>query len=345
MKLFEIINNSNNFLLFAMLFSSLSLVTCSKKTESQSGAIPGSDDVERVAAIKTQKQTGTAHRMVVDDCKRTVAVPVNPEKVVCLASADVEILFAIGASGSLAGIPDGVIYPPSASSIRRIGGMYGRFNVEKIVGSTPDLVLMTISGWGQYRKHLDLLEKHNVTALGLHYPRSFDELISHIHRLGNIVNQPAAAASLADSMVQRRNAILEKTLPLDSSQRPRVYIEWVSSGGRGSTQGRKDRNHEIITIAGGNNIFADREDLSSFTASDEEVLSRNPQIIIVTTDTTRNDPVKIKSMIRERAGWHQTDAVKYNHIYCIDAQLTWANPRLIKGIEQCARIIHPELFK
>ena len=36
---------------------------------------------------------------------------------------------------------------------------YGRFNVEKIVGCNPDLVLMTISGWGQYRKHLDLSRK------------------------------------------------------------------------------------------------------------------------------------------------------------------------------------------
>lgn len=344
MKLFRVIN-INNALLFAIICFAFSLAGCSKQKEPQSDVISGADDTGEIITPQALKQTTTHCRSMVDDCQRTVSVPTSPGKIVCLATADVEILFAIGASGSLAGIPDGVRYPPSASAIRRIGGMYGRFNVEKIVGCNPDLVLMTISGWGQYRKHLDLLEKHNVTTLGLRYPRTFDELISHIKRLGYITGKTAEATSLADSLVRRRNAILEKTLPLDSSQRPRVYMEWISSGGRGSTQGKNERNHEIITIAGGNNIFADYQEAGSFTPSDEEVLSRNPQIIIVTTDTTRNDAAKIQSIIRGRAGWNQTDAVKNNRIHCIDAQLTWANPRLIEGIEQCASIIHPELFK
>ncbi|NLL12806.1 MAG: ABC transporter substrate-binding protein [Fibrobacter sp.] len=344
MILFKVIN-INNALLFATICFAFSLAGCSKQKEPQSDVISGTDDTGGIITPQTQKQTTTHCRSIIDDCKRTVSVPTSPGKIVCLATADVEILFAIGASGSLAGIPDGVRYPPSASAIRRIGGMYGRFNVEKIVGCNPDLVLMTISGWGQYRKHLDLLEKHNVTALGLQYPRTFDELISHIKRLGLITEKATEANILADSLMRRRNAILEKTLPLDSSQRPRVYMEWISSGNRGSTQGKNERNHEIITVAGGNNIFGDYQEISSFTASDEEVLSRNPQIIIVTTDTTRNDAAKIRSMIRGRAGWDQTDAVKHNRIYCIDAQLTWANPRLIEGIEKCARIIHPELFK
>ncbi len=335
----------NNVMLFAMICCVLWPIGCSKQKEPQIGMFPETDDIGVSISLKDQNQTAKKHRSVVDDCQRTVEVPVKPGKIVCLATADVEILFAIGASGSLTGIPDGVRYPPSALSIRRIGGMYGRFNVEKIVGCSPDLVLMTISGWGQYRKHLDLLEKHNVTTLGLRYPRTFDELINHIKRLGFITGKAAEAASLADSLVLRRNAILEKTLPLDSSQRPRVYMEWISSGNSRSTQGKNERNHEIITVAGGNNIFGDYQDVGSFTASDEEVLSRNPQIIIVTTDTSRNDAAKIRSMIRGRAGWDQTDAVKNNRIYCIDAQLTWANPRLIEGIEKCARIIHPELFK
>jgi iron complex transport system substrate-binding protein len=343
MKLIEIINLKNT-LLFAMVCCLLISVECSKQTEPQSGRIYGTGDIGKINTLNSKKQTGTDYHSVIDDCGRTVEVPNNPGKIVCLATADVEILFAIGASGSLAGVPDGIKYPPAASAIRRIGGMYGRFNVEKIIGCNPDLVLMTISGWGQYRKHLDLLEKHNVTSLGLQYPRTFDELISHIRRLGFITGKATEATSLADSLMHRCNAILEKTLPLDSLQRPRVYMEWISNGGRGSTHGKGERNHEIITIAGGNNIFADYQDIGSFTASDEEVISRNPQIIIVTTDTTRNDAAKIRSMIRKRAGWHQIDAVKYNRVYCIDAQLTWANPRLIEGIELCARLIQPELF-
>lgn len=284
-------------------------------------------------------------RSIVDDCQRTVSIPANPKKIVCLATADVEILSAIGASGTLVGVPDGIKYPPSALTVERIGGMYGRFSAEKIVGRAPDLVLMTMSSWNQYRKNLVQLENHNVTALGLLYPPAFEGLISHIHRLGYITGMTGNAQLLTNSLCTRRNAVLEKTLPLDSFQRPRVYMEWISEGGRGSTYGKKERNHQIITDAGGLNIFGYREDVSSFTASDEEVICRNPQIIIITTDTTRYNLAAIQSNIRQRAGWQQTDAVKNNRVYCIDAQLTWSNPRLIDGIEQCAKIIHPELFK
>lgn len=344
MKLFGIIK-LNNTLLFAMACCSLIPVGCSKQPEPQNDGISEKECIRQTTILKSQNQTRTNYRCVIDDCGRTVKVPDIPGRIVCLATADVEILFAIGASGSLAGVPDGIKYPPSASAIRRIGGMYGRFNFEKIISCNPDLVLMTISGWGQFRKHLDLLEKHNVTSLGLRYPGTFDEVISHIRRLGFITGKVTEASTLADSLEHRCNAIREKTLPLNSLQRPRVYMEWISGGNRGSTHGKNERNHEIITIAGGNNIFSAYHDIGSFTASDEEVLSRNPQIIIVTTDTTRNDAEKIRSMIRGRAGWHQIDAVKHNRIYCIDAQLTWANPRLIEGIEQCARIIQPGLFK
>jgi iron complex transport system substrate-binding protein len=122
-------------------------------------------------------------------------------------------------------------------------------------------------------------------------------------------------------------------------------MEWISQeGGRGSTCGRNDRDHEIISIAGGSNIFADRSE-TSFTASDEEVISRNPQVIIISADTSRLGTAQARGMLASRSGWRQTEALRDNRVYVIDQQLTWANPRMIEGIEQCARLIHPELFR
>lgn len=327
------------------------ILSCSESGKSQKNGSEGVDDVGRVISLSHPELFGAeasganSKRAVIDDCGRKVDIPADPRRIVALATADVEILFALGVGDRLIGIPDGVKYPPAALSIERIGGMYGRFSAEKIVGRSPDLVLMTISGWGQYRKHLDMLESHNITTLGLNYASNYDELIAQVRRIGFITGEYSAAALLSDSLERRRTAIVDKTLYLDDAERPRVYIEWISKeGGRGSTCGATGRNHEIITIAGGANIFAERTE-TSFTASDEEVISRNPQVIIITSDTTRMNVAKARAMLAARSGWRQTEALQKNRIFVIDHQLTWANPRMILGIELCARLIHPELFK
>ncbi|MGD9161731.1 MAG: hypothetical protein PVG39_25195, partial [Desulfobacteraceae bacterium] len=63
-----------------------------------------------------------------DDLNRTIKIPDIPCKILALATADVEILFAIGAGERVIGVPDGVRYPPDALGIERVGGMYGNFN-------------------------------------------------------------------------------------------------------------------------------------------------------------------------------------------------------------------------
>jgi iron complex transport system substrate-binding protein len=292
-----------------------------------------------------QKTSLTNKTTLIDDCARSVLVSKDPKKIVALATADVEILFALGAGERLCGVPDDIKFPPNAISLNKTGGMYGRFSAEKIVGRKPDLVLMTMSSWAQYRKNLDVLENYGITVLGILYPRTFYETIAQIRRIGVIVDKAELARQLADSLVLRKNMVLDKTLPLDSAQRPRVYMEWISGeGGRGSTCGNADRDHQIITLAGGRNIFSDSPK-SSFVPSDEEVLARNPQIIIVTVDTAKFTSDKIREAVRKRSGWQNTEAVKKDRIYVVDAPLTWANPRMIIGIETIAAIVHPELFK
>jgi iron complex transport system substrate-binding protein len=280
-----------------------------------------------------------------DDCDRTVTVPSDPKRIVSVATGDIEIIYAIGAESKLCGVPDGVKYPPQVVSIPKIGGMYGRFSPEKIVGVNPDLILMTMSAWAQYRKHLDQLEQNKQTVLGLIYPRTFEETMGHILRLGILCGSLNKANLLVDSLRNRKNSILDKTIKIDWNKRPSVYMEWINiEGGRGSTYGKTERNHEIIELAGGINIFRDK-DTPSFIANDEDILSRNPDVIIVSVDSTRYPSRDIISSVRSRSGWEHISAVKNNRIYIIDSQTTWANPRLIKSIERIAMLLHPELFK
>ena len=288
------------------------------------------------------RQSG--ERPVTDDRGRIVTVSVSPEKIVAVATGDVEILYAIGAQNRLAGVPDNVKFPREAKSLNKIGGMYGRFSPERIVGAKPDLVLMTMSGWDHYAKHLERLAAYDLAVLGLDYPSTFDGLLMHIRRLGCLCGRGGRAESLVREIDTRKNAVTARTAPLDGNQRPRVYMEWISNSGRGTTCGRNDRDHRLITMAGGTNVFGDVEQ-SSITPSDEEVIARDPQIIVITADTARFAPEMITAEVAARKGWDRTAAVRDRKIAVMEATLTWANPRMVEGLETLARIIHPELFQ
>lgn len=283
-------------------------------------------------------------RLFKDDLNRTVEIPENPRRIVVVATADVEILFALGAGERLVGVPDGVRYPQAALDIDRVGGMYGNFNAEKIVEKEPDLMLFTMSNWNLYRSHLDRLEENNMTVLGFYYPETLDEIISHIKTIGATIGKEETSRLLCDDILSRIRKITKITDRLSPSQRPGVYIEWMNDYGGGTTTwGSKSRESNLIRMAGGTNIFNDM-DRGSFIASNEELISRNPAIIILTANLKRHSFDELTAIIKARPGWKGTNAVRNNRIYIVEEQTTWANPRIVLGVETLARCIHPELF-
>jgi iron complex transport system substrate-binding protein len=50
--------------------------------------------------------------------------------------------------------------------------------------------------------------------------------------------------------------------------------------------------------------------------------------------------------VKARAGWDAIDAVKNDKIFPFDDNLvSRPGPRLVDGLEQLAKLLHPELFK
>jgi ABC-type Fe3+-hydroxamate transport system substrate-binding protein len=70
----------------------------------------------------------------------------------------------------------------------------------------------------------------------------------------------------------------------------------------------------------------------------------HPDIIIL-GDSNAPFNAQTPDLVRARSGWNQINAVKNGRIYPLnDAFLSRPGPRLIDGLEQMAKIIHPELF-
>ena len=96
---------------------------------------------------------------------------------------------------------------------------------------------------------------------------------------------------------------------------------------------------DLITQAGGQNIASDLEG-QYLQLSIEEILVRDPQVILLGDAAYGITP----ESLQERTGWSNLSAVVENRIYTFDDNLvSRPGPRLVDGLEELAKLIHPEL--
>ena len=103
----------------------------------------------------------------------------------------------------------------------------------------------------------------------------------------------------------------------------------------------------LITMAGGDNI-ASKASMPWAQFSIEEVVSSDPQVIIL--DVSHGSAItsveSLKRQLEEHPAWKEVTAVKEGRIYPIDGDLiNRPGPRIVQGLEEIARAIHPELFE
>jgi len=97
-------------------------------------------------------------------------------------------------------------------------------------------------------------------------------------------------------------------------------------------------------MAGGENVAAGAAG-AWVQISTEEIVSSDPDIIIIQT-MTGGVPTISKEVLQEHLVWKQMTAVKQDRIYLIDGDIvSRPGPRIVQGLEEMARIIHPELFE
>lgn len=271
---------------------------------------------------------------LVDDLGRTVNIEKVPQRIVSLAPSNTEILFALGLGDKVVGVTEFCNYPEAAKAKPKIGG-FTTVDIERVVALQPDLVLAT----GIHEKVIPALEKVGLAVLGLD-PKTLDGVLANITLVGRITGKSQEATRLVNSLEKRTKTITNKTKELAEVKRPRVlYLTWhdpLWTAGSGSL------TDDLINIAGGKNIA---HDLSGHKTIDlETVIQRNPQVIVVVTGHGEARALPFYYVKNEpRLG--ATEAVKTGRVHQIDADIfVRPTPRILDGLEELARFIHPELF-
>jgi len=274
-----------------------------------------------------------ASRCVIDEVDRKVNIPVFPKKIISCAPNITETLFALSLKNEIAGVTTFCNYPEEVQTKPKVGGLIN-LSLETIVSLEPDLVIATADG--NRKEIVDQLQHIGLPVYVIN-PESVTEVLDMISHIGIITGREREAERLRKNLEDRTANVLRNA---EGLSRPRVFIqvgmETMISAGRNTFL------HELITMAGGDNIAAESA-LRYPRLGIEEIIAKNPEYIIVSSMKGENSLVRTKEMWKR---WGAISAVKNDRIYMIDSDIiTRPSARIIDGLEELFSIIHPEVSR
>jgi iron complex transport system substrate-binding protein len=268
-----------------------------------------------------------------DALGRKVILNGDPRRIIPLAPNLTEILFFLGLGDRVAGVTDHCNYPSGANLKPKVGS-YIHLNVEQIISLSPDLVIGTVDGNERYI--LDLLEQAHIKVFFVN-PRDVRQAIETISTVGLICGLPEKARQLSGHLTQRINRVVEVT---SAGKRPRVFLQIHIQPIM--TVNRKTVHHDLIRLAGGDNMTAD-EPVTYPRISLEEVVRRKPEVILVSSMERGG---RFEKARRDWLQWTSIPAVQKGRVHLVDSDLIdRPSPRMVDGLEVMAKLLHPEAFK
>jgi len=270
------------------------------------------------------------------DDSGNIITPAPPaERIISLAPANTEIIYALGLQDKLIGVTEFCNYPPAAKDKPKVGG-FSTVDIEKAVALKPELVLAAEI---HNKSVTPQLQKMGFRVVSLH-PKTVQGVIQDIALTGRLCGADAAAATLTADLQKRVDAVTTITGSLASDQRPRTLL--VIWNDPLMVAGKSTLIDDIIRLAGGTNIGSQINGFASMNL--ESIISADPQIIIVPTSMDeKGDP--LWDFITTDPRMSNTSAVKNGRIYKIEGDLIYRHsPRCITALEQTASFLHPELF-
>ena len=268
---------------------------------------------------------------VTDEAGRRVTLPLKITRIVSLAPNLTEIVYAVGAGDRLVGRTSYCDYPPQAKTVTEVGDTLHP-SVERIIVLKPQVVLVSTAS--QLENFTRQLAEQEI-AVYVTNPQSLDQVFNSIEKLGGLFGAPEIAATLVNDLRKRTKTVENATAPLKP-----VRVFYQVSDEPLYTIGREAYLTDLIKRAGGISVTANVA--TAFPRfSDEAALASKPDAIILPTGGAMgNANSNVAPALKN------SPAVRDNHVYKInDDLLSRPGPRLVDGLEQLAKTLHPEAFK
>lgn len=264
----------------------------------------------------------------------------TPLRIVSTAPSITELLYALGLGDRVVGVTNYCHYPPEAKLKPKIGD-YTSPNLEAIAALKPDLVILQTNPV-RLAEHLQALKLKTLEINQDDVPAMYNSF----KQVGAATGADAAAAKLIESVRARLGQIQKQ-----ASSLPRTRVMFVI--GRTPNRldglvvvGRASYLNEVMETAGGENVFRDAP-APYPSVSLEEVLARNPQVIVDLGDHADPETVTAADQLHIVELWGRAPtlaAVKQHHVFAVTSDIfVVPGPRIVNAAEAFLGMLHPGL--
>lgn len=264
---------------------------------------------------------------ITDDASRTVTIDAEPTRVVSLAPANTEILFALGAGETLVGVTSYDDYPAEVAEIEKVGDFAGP-NLEAVAAADPDVVFVTTGVQGDIIAKLEGLGA-KVVALD---PQTLEGVYEDIAEVSSIMNRVSEGTALVEDM---RSRAAEVRAAVASEKPVTAFIEIGQNPL--FTVGASTLLDELVTLAGGTNVVTEP---GYIPYSAEQLVKADPDVYLATKSSGTD-----AETLGSRAGYAGLSAVKEGRVVILDDNLvSRPGPRIVEGLRIIAEGLHPNAF-
>ncbi|MFD4671753.1 ABC transporter substrate-binding protein [Lentzea sp. NPDC058450] len=298
----------------------------------------------------------SADPVTITNCGAEVTFDSVPSKVVTNDTGITEMMFALGLKDRMAGyVINGVDTvdvrtSPWKADFSSSKHLSDKISKEVVQGVNADLVF---AGWNYGFSESTGFTPDALKGLGIPTYQlteacrngvgkqrgimpALDALYTDLRNLGKIFRVEAKAEELVKSY-QEQIAAAGKLM--EGKPRPKVFL-YDSGQDQPFTSGRNAAPQDVISKAGGDNIFGDLND-SWTTVSWETVVQRNPDVVLIVdyADGEANTPEQKQAFLEGFAPLSNSPAVKGKKFFSLPYAALVEGPRNAASVEAFAKFL------
>ncbi len=305
------------------------------------------------ACLSVDPTSGETVKHIRDSTGKTIELKKPIKRIIPLNVNSFEILRTLKATDLIVGVTvhivDDPFYYPGFQNYPNVGERFA-ISHEMILTCQPDLIITSTT-----TRAMDLDDK--LVGTGISVVRydfnRIDTYTDEIKSLACLLDREKAAEVYLDFYHTQMDQIRSLLDQIPEDRRPSVYLEADYGGGKNyQTCGRGHVQHELLTAAGGKNIFSNTHPHAAI--SPESVIELNPAIIMkyqypaghIRRKKDDLEELKaIRNSILTRRELAYVDAVKNKRVYVFDWYSTRGGAQYFLCLAQMAKWLYPDQLK
>ncbi len=260
----------------------------------------------------------------------------TPQRIISISPNSTEILGALGAADRLVAVSDFCLWPESVAELPKVGGLFD-VNLEAVLRLEPDLVILR----GQQRGVEQLCESNGI---GLYRDRTerLEDVYTTMRELGELLDCESLSREAERQMRRRLDRIASAVAGRPKPRVLMILARDTSAIGSIMTGGKDTFIDDILTLAGGVNIFGDVT-AAYPSISQEAILVAQPEVILEAMPEQTSSPELEAKIARQWREFGSMPAVDRGRVYILfDENVMIPSPRIVDVVEKVARLLHPE---